>query len=133
MATPPRPVVARGLTHCAAGRLEVPCADWPRHVGVLALRADTFGSDREIDGALQAAPGGAAMYGSWGQHPMKRPGARWKHTTGDEVMQLRALQLSDRWGSASSASRSSAMPPALGELASTMKRDETPCNATRTG
>jgi hypothetical protein len=28
---------------------------------------------------------------------MKRPGARWKHTTGDEVMQLRALQLSDRW------------------------------------
>jgi hypothetical protein len=31
---------------------------------------------------------------------MKRPGARWKHTTGDEVMQLRALQLSDRWASA---------------------------------
>jgi hypothetical protein len=28
---------------------------------------------------------------------MKRPGARWKHATGDEVMQLRALQLSDRW------------------------------------
>jgi hypothetical protein len=27
---------------------------------------------------------------------MKRPGARWKHTTGDEVMQLRGLQLSDR-------------------------------------
>jgi hypothetical protein len=31
---------------------------------------------------------------------MKRPGARWKHTTGDEVMQLRALQLSDRWAAA---------------------------------
>jgi hypothetical protein len=28
---------------------------------------------------------------------MTRPGARWKHTPGDEVMQLRALQLSDRW------------------------------------
>jgi hypothetical protein len=28
---------------------------------------------------------------------MKRPGARWKHTTGDEVLQLRAPQLSDRW------------------------------------
>jgi hypothetical protein len=28
---------------------------------------------------------------------MKRPGARWKHVTGDEVLQLRALQLSDRW------------------------------------
>ena len=31
---------------------------------------------------------------------MKRPGARWKHTTGEEVMQLRALQLSDRWAPA---------------------------------
>jgi hypothetical protein len=31
---------------------------------------------------------------------MKRPGARWKHTTGDEVMQLRALQLSERWAPA---------------------------------
>jgi hypothetical protein len=31
---------------------------------------------------------------------MKRPGARWKHTTGDEVLQLSALQLSDRWTSA---------------------------------
>jgi hypothetical protein len=31
---------------------------------------------------------------------MKRPGARWKHTTGDEVMQLRALQLSGRWAPA---------------------------------
>jgi len=31
---------------------------------------------------------------------MKRPGARWKHTTGDEVMQLRTLQLSDRWAPA---------------------------------
>jgi hypothetical protein len=34
------------------------------------------------------------------QHLMKRPGARWKHATGDEVMQLRALQLSDRWAPA---------------------------------
>ena len=31
---------------------------------------------------------------------MKRPGARWKHATGDEVLQLRALQLSDRWAAA---------------------------------
>jgi hypothetical protein len=31
---------------------------------------------------------------------MKRPGARWKHTTGEEVLQLRALQLSDRWAPA---------------------------------
>ena len=32
---------------------------------------------------------------------MKRPGARWKHATGEEeVMQLRALQLSDRWAPA---------------------------------
>jgi len=28
---------------------------------------------------------------------MKRSGARWKHTTGNEVLQLRALMLSDRW------------------------------------
>ena len=31
---------------------------------------------------------------------MKRPGARWKHTTGEEVLQLRALPLSDRWAAA---------------------------------
>jgi len=27
---------------------------------------------------------------------MKRPGARWKHASGDDVLQFRALQLSDR-------------------------------------
>ena len=28
---------------------------------------------------------------------MKRPGSRWKYRTGNEVLQLRALQLSERW------------------------------------
>ncbi len=31
---------------------------------------------------------------------MKRPGARWKHSTGEQVLKLRALSLSDRWNDA---------------------------------
>jgi hypothetical protein len=37
---------------------------------------------------------------SLGSCRMRRPGARWKHASGDDVLQLRALQLSDRWAPA---------------------------------
>ena len=39
---------------------------------------------------------------------MKRCGLRWKHQSGNEILQLRALQLSDRWDAA--------MPRILGSL-----------------
>ena len=39
---------------------------------------------------------------------MKRCGSRWKHQSGNEILQLRALQLSDRW--------EAAMPRILGPL-----------------
>ena len=31
---------------------------------------------------------------------MKRPGARWKNRTGEHIIHMRALGLSDRWGAA---------------------------------
>jgi hypothetical protein len=57
---------------------------------------------------------------------MKRPGARWKHTTGDEVLQLRALQLSDRWAPAVQRRPGPRRSPAARERAAPRSRRQDP-------
>ena len=59
-------------------------------------------------GVRRRAPRGPADRQRQGRGDVQEPGhgshkaarARWKHTTGDEVLQLRAQQLSDRWAPA---------------------------------
>jgi len=73
---------------------------WPVEAAIRYFRARLPRIARRLDVAAPDRQALAARGESLVTVRMKRPGARWKHTTGDKVMQLRALQLSDRWAPA---------------------------------
>jgi hypothetical protein len=86
---------ASGLSNVDAADGTKPVADALRYLGK-RLRMARYASARSLGLPIGSGNVEATCKSLVGLR-MKRPGSRWKNDTGEEVLRLRALYLSDRW------------------------------------
>lgn len=90
----------------ATGRDEGPGTDHPVHAAITYLRSNSVDADRmnyaraRRQGLPLASGNVEATCKSLFELRLKRCGSRWKEKTGEHIVELRALALSDRWGPA---------------------------------
>ena len=103
-----RPRAAEGILEevVASGLDEGPGDDHPVHAAITYLQSHSEAADRmnyaraRRLGLALGSGNVEATCKSLFEIRLKRCGSRWKEATGQHIVQLRALALSDRWGPA---------------------------------